>query len=68
MGRLFFCGLGDYAELFRKNEQITKNLGKGLDIYIYIYIYIIMIPEMLRICVKNGWFMDETDDMQCVWR
>lgn len=47
MGRLVFCGLGDYAELFRKNEQITKNLEKGIDIYI------IMIPEMLIKCVKQ---------------
>ena len=50
MGRLVFCVLGDYAELFRKNEQITKNLEKGLDIYIYI----IMIPKMLIKCVETG--------------
>ena len=65
MGRLVFCVLGDYAELFRKNEQITKNLEKGLDIYIYIYYN--DSENVNKVC-RNRWFIDEADDMQCVWR
>ena len=53
---------------FAKMNDLSKNWENGLDIYIYIYIYIIMIPEMLIKCVKDGGFMDEADDMRCVWK
>lgn len=50
---------------FAKIYASSKNWGNGLDIYIYAYYN--DFGKVNKMC-QNRWFIDEADDMQCVWR